>query len=133
MRRGLGQTKMSSLVVWAVQSPRRAVAECWVDCSRVHQIRGPATEKLPLPNRVLILGTVQTLALAERRWQRTGSLVTSWNSSARYGRVWSRSDLNTRTANLYSTRRNSGSQWSCFKTGETWSPRSWQETVSIRD
>ena len=49
---------------------------------RVFQTRDPATEKLLSPNQVLVLGTVQTLALAERRWQRPGSLVMSWHSSA---------------------------------------------------
>jgi len=33
--RGLRQTKMSSVVVWSVQSSSQAVTECWVDCTRL--------------------------------------------------------------------------------------------------
>ena len=43
---------------------------CRSEAGRLLQILGPATEKLLSPSRVFLLGTVRTLAWAERSWGR---------------------------------------------------------------
>jgi len=53
--------KMSSVVVWTVQSPCQAVTECWVDCSRLVVQRQRNFCHLIW---VLVLGMVQTLVAA---------------------------------------------------------------------
>jgi len=105
--RGLRQTK---LVFSSCLNCPKSMSSCRRrrTLGRLFQTHGPATEKLMSPNRVLVLGTVQTLVSAERKWQRSGSLVMNWHSSARYGGAWPRSELNTRTTNLHSTRRHTG-------------------------
>jgi len=62
---------------------------CRSEAGRLFQILGPATEKLLSPSRVFVLGTVRTLAWAERSWGRPESAI-SWQSSTRYdGAEWS--------------------------------------------
>jgi len=41
---------------------------CRSEAGRLFQILGPTTEKLLSPSRVFVLGTVRTLAWAERSW-----------------------------------------------------------------
>jgi len=58
------------------------MSTCHRVLDRIIQTRSPATQKLLTTNRVLVRGTMQTLTLAERRWQRPASWATSWHSSA---------------------------------------------------
>ena len=56
---------------------------CRSKAGRLFQILGPATEKLLSPSRLFVLGTVMTLAWAERSWGRAESAI-SWQSSTMY-------------------------------------------------
>ena len=49
-----------------------SMSGCCREAGRQFQILGPATEKLLTPSRVFVLGTVRTLAWAERSWGRRG-------------------------------------------------------------
>jgi len=60
---------------------------CRIEAGRLFQILGPATEKLLSPSQVFVLGTVRTLAWAERSWGRPESAI-SWQSSTRYDGTW---------------------------------------------
>ena len=82
---------------------------------RLFQTRGPATAKLLSPDWVLVHGTTHVRASADRRRRPTSA--TNRQSSERYGGVRLCRALYTRTASLNSTRRRTGSQWSCRKTG----------------
>ena len=48
---------------------------CRSEARRLFQIIGPTTEKLLSPSRVFVLGTVRTLAWAERSWGRPESVI----------------------------------------------------------
>jgi len=61
---------------------------------RLFHTFGPATEKLLSPSRVLVRGTVRSLASAEQR-QRCPESAISWQSSARYDGVLPRNDWKT--------------------------------------
>jgi len=65
---------------------------CRSEAGRLFQILRPATEKLLSPSRVFVLGTVRTLARAERSWGHPESVI-SWQSSTRYNGAWPRSKL----------------------------------------
>jgi len=62
------------------------------EVGRSFQILGPTTEKLLSPSVEFVLGTVRTLAWAERSWGRPESAI-SWQSSTRYDGAWPRSDF----------------------------------------
>ena len=81
---------------------------CRSVAGRLYHTFGPATEKLLSPSRVLVRGTVRTLASAERR-QRCPESAISWQSSARYDGISLRSDLKTIIASLKMTRCFTGS------------------------
>ena len=101
----------------------KSMSGCHRVLGRLFQTRGPATLKLLSPNRVLDLGTMQTLTLAEQRWQHPGSLALSWHSSARYSLGLAPQWLEYHDGQLVLSRRCIDSQWSCFRTGEMWSRR----------
>jgi len=44
------------------------MSDCHSEAGRLFQILGLGTEKLLSPSRVVVLGTVRTLAWAERSW-----------------------------------------------------------------
>jgi len=86
---------MSSLVVWTVQSPCQTVTACWVDsdCSRVVvQRQRNSCRSVEYwssgPRDGADVGVCKT--------KMTVSSVVGGDSSARYGGVWPRSNLNTR-------------------------------------
>ena len=73
---------------------------CRSEAGRLFQILGSTTEKLLSPSRVFVLGTVRTLAWAERSWGHPESAI-SWQSSTSYDGAWP-SSRDVREHNQYS-------------------------------
>ena len=82
-----------------------------VDCSRLatNHSKTPVTKLGPGPQYTHVRASAD-----RRRWPTS---ATNSQSSERYGGARPCRALYTRTANLNSTRRWTGSQWSCRKTG----------------
>jgi len=61
----------------------KSISDCRKVLDRLFETPGPATQKLLSPSRILVLRTMQTLALAKRRWQRPAWLAMYWHPPGR--------------------------------------------------
>ena len=83
-----------------------------IDCGRLFQAVGPATEKALEPIKVLVRGTSYSPRVAERRWARPSSSDTGVTMSEMYSGALPVSTEWMMTQSLYVMRCSIGSQCS---------------------